>query len=461
VPSPIQVAVVGGGISGLSCAYRLHKLGHSVLLFEPRQTPGGVIGTIEHDGFRFETGPQSFLGTPMLVDLIRELNIDSELLQANPRAPRYVFARGKMHAIPMSPQAILTTSLLSVSSRYRLATEAFRKSRPADSEESVADFVRRKFGHEILEYLVAPFISGVYAGDPEMLSLKAAFPSLDEWERQYGSVIRGAMSSRKKQSGPRPGLYSFRNGLATLLNSLSRTLGDGLVSGAHVDSIEKNTANDGAGFTLRFSCGAQHEVATVPAVVVAAPAYIASHLLSALSPRAAQLLSGVSYAPVGVVATAYKRLQVANSLIGFGVLIPRKEGLRTLGTIWNSSLFPGCAPADSVLLTSFVGGATDTGIFDDDDEYIMSVVESETGKLLEISGAPVERRLWRHPKALPQYNLGHGHVVEGVREEIQKTPGIFLAGNYLEGPSIGQCVERANAAAAAASAYLQGGAKSN
>jgi oxygen-dependent protoporphyrinogen oxidase len=455
VPSPLQIAVIGGGISGLSCAYRLHKLGHSVLLFESGQTPGGVIATIEHNGFRFESGPQSFLGTPPLVDLIRELGIDGELLQANPRAPRYVYARGKMQAVPMSPPAILTSSLLSVSSRYRIATEAFRKSRPANSEESVADFVRRKFGHEILEYLVAPFISGVYAGDPEMLSLKAAFPSLDEWERQYGSVIRGAMSSRKSQPGPRPGLYSFREGLATLLNSLSHALGDGFVSGAHVDAIEKNSANDGSGFTLRFSRGAQHEVVSVPAVVVAAPAYVASQLLSAFSPRAAQLLSGVSYAPVGVVATAYKRQQVANSLIGFGVLFPRKEGLRTLGTVWNSSLFPGCAPADSVLLTSFVGGATDAAIFDNDDGHIMSIVESETGRILEISGPPVERHLWRHPKALPQYNLGHGHVVEGVREEIQKTPGIFLVGNYLEGPSIGQCVERANAAATAASAYLQ------
>ena len=455
MPSPIQVAVIGGGISGLSCAYRIQKLGHSVLLFESHENPGGVIGTIEHNGFRFESGPQSFLATPPVLELIRDLNIESELIQANPRAPRYVFARGQLHSVPMSPQAILTSSLLSISSRYRIATEPFRKTRPADSDESVADFVRRKFGHEILEYLVAPFVSGVYAGDPEMLSLKAAFPSLDQWEREHGSVIRGAMGARKSQAGPRPALCSFRSGLATLLQSMSRTLGAALVSGTRVDAIEKTSTSDGGGFTLRFSQGNQREMVTVPAVVVAAPAYVASHLLAAISPRAAQLLSGVSYAPVGVVATAYKRLQVANSLVGFGVLIPRKEGRRTLGTVWNSSLFPGCAPADSVLLTSFVGGATDTDIFTDDDDFIMSLVESEISRIFEISGPPVEHHLWRHPKALPQYNLGHGHIVESVREEINQTPGIFLAGNYLEGPSFGHCVERSNATAATASSYLQ------
>ncbi|HXW17846.1 MAG TPA: protoporphyrinogen oxidase, partial [Candidatus Acidoferrales bacterium] len=192
MPPPIQVAVIGAGISGLSCAHRLRQFGLSVIVLECHAHAGGVIGTIERNGFRFESGPQSFLGTRPAMELIRALGIEGEVLQANPRAPRYVFKQGRLCAVPMSPPALLASSLLSLSSRYRVLSEPFRRSSPSVVDESVAAFVRRKFGQEILEYLVAPFVSGVYAGDPEVLSLKSAFPSLDEWQRRHGSIIRGA-----------------------------------------------------------------------------------------------------------------------------------------------------------------------------------------------------------------------------------------------------------------------------
>lgn len=176
MPNNNSVAVIGGGISGLSCAWRLQKLGIPVTLLEGEEHAGGLIGTVKQNGFLFESGPQSFQATDILFDLIRQLGIEGELCEANPRAPRYVLRHGKMQKVPMSPQGILTSSLLSAGSRWKVVSEPLHRTRPPSEEESVAAFVRRKFGHEILEYLVSPFVSGVYAGDPEKLSLRAAFP---------------------------------------------------------------------------------------------------------------------------------------------------------------------------------------------------------------------------------------------------------------------------------------------
>jgi oxygen-dependent protoporphyrinogen oxidase len=449
-----QVVVIGGGISGLSCAYRLRQLGIPAILFEASDRPGGLMGTVEKDGFLFESGPQSFQATPLLAQLIRELNLESELCRANPRAPRYVLRHGRMQKIAMSPQALLAGSFLSPKSRWKLASEAFRHSKPPSEEESIANFVRRKFGHEILEYLVSPFVSGVYAGDPEKLSLKAAFPSLEEWERDYGSVIRGAMKSRKKsdraQSGP-PSLCSFRRGITTLPGALAASLGDNLKASVSVNSISRPSGHD---YDVRLETSAS--TVRAKAVVCAAPAYVASHIVRDFDGALADTLSGVAYASVVVYGAGYYAKQAVVSPDGFGVLIPRTEKHRTLGIVWNSSLFPGRAPDGQFAITSFLGGATDGAILEETDNEIAAVAEKDSATILGLSGSPVASALWRHPKALPQYNLGHGHIVGRIRDAERATPGLFFSGNYLEGPAIGKCVEHAFKTAEAVRDFLTG-----
>jgi protoporphyrinogen/coproporphyrinogen III oxidase len=454
-----KVAVIGAGISGLACAHRLHQLGLDVTVYESNSAAGGLIDSVQKDSLLFEAGPQSFQGTPLLLELIRELGLESQLQKADPRAPRYVLLHGRLRKVPMSPQALLTSTLLNPVSRWKIATEPFKKSQPPTEEESVAAFVRRKFGHEILEYLVAPFVSGVYAGDPEKLSLKAAFPTLDDWERQYGSVLRGAIKSRppKEQRTSAPPLCSFAHGVATLPRAMAAKLGDSLQYETRAVSVNFSAppSAGGAASEIRIVSNGQEFSAHAGAVVIATPAYAAAHLLESFSPQLAQTLSGIAYAPVAVVASTYYRQQVGDPLEGFGFLVPRGEKVRTLGTVWNSSLFPGRAHEGSVTITSFIGGATDPDIVQLHEENIAAIVTEENARILGITGPPVEVAVWKYPRALPQYNLGHGHIVETIRDAERASPGLFFTGNYLEGPAIGKCVETGFQTAEAVRKYLQ------
>jgi protoporphyrinogen/coproporphyrinogen III oxidase len=457
ISDPRQVIVVGGGISGLACAFRLQRLGVPVTLLEAADHVGGMVGTVEKDGLLLESGPQSFQGTDSILELIRQVAIESELLNADPRATRYVLMRGKLHEIPMSPQALLTSSLLTPGSRWKIASEPFRKTRPPSKEESVAEFVRRKFGHEILEYLVAPFVSGVYAGDPETLSLRAAFPTLEEWEREYGSVLRGAMKSRPtrdKRAGPPP-LCSFRRGVATLARALGEKLGTNLRTGSRVLAIHRTGEASASKYEIRVASGSSEETISARAIVVATPAYAAAHLASTLPSPLCHMLSGITYAPVAVVAAVYYARQIGRPTAGFGFLVPRSEKLHTLGTIWNSSLFTGRAHDGMVVMTSFAGGATEPEIVEKLEEEIAAIVQDENARVLQITGPPIASTVWRHPKALPQYNLGHGHIVEAIRDGERANPGLFIAGNYLEGPALGKCVDVGNQTAEAVRTYVE------
>jgi oxygen-dependent protoporphyrinogen oxidase len=352
---------------------------------------------------------------------------------------------------------MLGSTLLGVKSRWKIASEPLRRTKPPSEDESVANFVRRKFGHEILEYLVSPFVSGVYAGDPERLSLRAAFPSLDEWERQYGSVLRGAIKSQPEKGarkGPPP-LCSFKRGMDTLTRSLADKLNDSVSAGTRVISVELiEPAANAPKYEIRIMHGGIEDKITAGAVVLATPAHIASQLIASVSAPLAASLSSIAYAPVTVVAAGYFTRQTTNPINGFGFLVPRSEKLRTLGTVWNSALFPGRAPEGRIAITSFAGGATDAEIGEKPDSEIAAIVHAENAGILGITGPPVASAVWKHPKALPQYNLGHGHIVEAIRDAERTTPGLFFSANYLEGPSIGKCVEQAFAAAEAVGAHV-------
>jgi oxygen-dependent protoporphyrinogen oxidase len=448
------VIVVGGGISGLACAYHLRHAGIPALLLEAGSRPGGVIATEERDGFRFELGPQSFLTTEPLLGLIDALGLRDQLLHANPRAPRYILVGGRLVRAPLAPPSLLTTPLFSAATKWRLVTEPLRHSKPPADDESVAAFVRRKFGDELLDRLVAPFVSGVYAGDPERLSLRAAFPKLYEFEAKYGSVLRGAMKSRPAKGTPRAGLCSFRDGMEALPRAMAARLGDSLLLETTVVSLRHGKTNGKPWFEVDIARGNHRESLAASAVVVATSTTIAAEICDGLSDRFAPIFSQIEYAPVVVMSACYRREQLQRPADGFGFLVPRAEGLRVLGTVFNSSLFPGRTPEGMVCFTSFAGGATDPKFCELGDAEITETVCSEVARVLGITGKPVVTNLHRYERALPQYNLGHTEIVKSLDGLVGAVPGLFLAGNYLSGPSVGACVEQAFRTAEAARIYL-------
>jgi oxygen-dependent protoporphyrinogen oxidase len=443
--TPLTI-VVGAGISGLACAYALQKNGQNVLVLEAVSRPGGVIQSIEKDGYLLEQGPQSFSGTAGLYELCAELGLNEQLVEAPHGAPRFVLLSKKLVPLPMSPPAFLSSDLLSWKTKFAILTEVLRTSHPPEPDESIAAFTRRKFSTELLDRLVGPFVSGIYAGDPEQLSLRAAFPSIYEAEKSTGSLVRGMFRAAKtskvtvSQSQPRRrlSLLSFRSGNESLPKAIAEKLGSSLRCNVDVSDIGR-TEN---GFLVRSQKLGAPEGIACERLVVATPTTVAASLLEQLVPRAVPLRE-ITYAPVAVVSLGYRREQVRHSLNGFGFLAPRSSGIRTLGTVWNSSLFPERAPQVHVLLTSFVGGATDPSATDLSDDALSAMVHAELAPLLTISGEPVMQHVTLYTRAIPQYNLGHTERLQTIREAAKQLPGLWLTGNYWRGPAVGSCIEHA------------------
>ncbi|HKV24945.1 MAG TPA: protoporphyrinogen oxidase [Candidatus Acidoferrum sp.] len=468
----VQALVVGAGISGLVCAYSLRKAGLEVLLAESSSRPGGLIRSETRDGYLLELGPQSFSSTPQILALCRELEIADQLVSAPPRAPRYLLLRGKLQSAPLSPPAFFTTSLFGARTKWSVVRDLFGRSSPPVADESVADFIRRKFSAELLEKLVGPFISGIYAGDPEKLSLRAAFPQLCEAEKNSGSIIRGMLRAAKQSKAQseampaagststspekkRPSLQSFRDGNETLVRALAKNLGSALRTEAQVTGIRRTSSASEPLYEVTLSANGAKEIFTTDNLVLATPTQVSANLLGNISPATASSLSSIEYAPIAVVSLGYIKSSVGHSLDGFGFLIPRSEKLRTLGTVWNSSLFPGRAPEGHALLTSFIGGATDPEAPALPPAELSSRIHKEIAPFLRISQPPVFANVQAYSRALPQYNLGHSALLASLGRLRSDLRGVWLAGNYLRGPAIGACIEQALSIAAEISSRPQ------
>jgi oxygen-dependent protoporphyrinogen oxidase len=439
------VVIIGGGISGLAFAARLKQRGIPFYLFEKSDHFGGVIHTTEENGFLIEFGPQGVLLTQELRELAELSGLTADLLQANPRAPRFICKNGRLVPAPLSPPGLIKTPLLGAGAKWRLLTEPLRLSRPPDDDETIAAFTRRKFGESLLENLVGPFVSGIYAGDPEQLSLRAAFPQIHKWDEESGSVLRGMLKqgrSRKKDAPKRPTLYSLKRGIGSLLDSLGKFLGASAHTGVSVESVERVASSSLPAFRIHISGHYSADSLEASAVIIATDPAAAARLLASISRKFPSLLEPIPFAPVAVIAAGYRAAAVAHSLEGFGFLVPRKEELRILGTVFNSSLFPGRAPDGHVLLTSFAGGATNPELCTLPEERIAAAIHENLARILRISEPPVIQRVRVYPRALPQYNIGHTRTIAALEETCREFPGIFLAGNYLEGPSTGACVSR-------------------
>src|ERR1041385_1995984 len=447
-----SVAVIGGGITGLTAAFHMQERGIPVTVYEASGRVGGVIKSIEHGGYLAESGPNTILETsPKVANLVADLGLESRRLYSDPAAKnRYVVHDRKLVNMPSSPLGFVATPLLSTAAKLRLLVEPFIAPAPEIWEESVAQFAVRRFGREFLDHAIDALVSGVYAGDPERLSVPHAFPHLRRLEQRYGSLIKGqildarARARGREDAKPNAPKFSFDRGLQVLTDTLYRRISQNVRLFAPVVEI---TQTESCWVITTDECGIreQHRHSSV---LYAGTAFrlpqinlVSGRYVNALP------LTRIQYPPVASVVLGYRRDQVQNTLEGFGMLIPRREGFNILGTIFSSSLFPNRAPADHITLTSHLGGARSPESALRPESELFRLARADLRELLGVTGQPTFEHCTVFPKAIPQYEVGFGRFRTLMNEIENKAPGLFLAGHYRDGISLADSIVSAYAAA--------------
>ena len=464
---PFDALVLGGGISGLSTAYFLERQlragysgagpGPRVKIVEATDRGGGSLGTERVDGFLFERGPNGMLdNAPDTLELIRALGIDERLLPAASRsADRYLMRRGRLKAMPRGPGAFLFSRALSLRGLLGLLREPFRPRAENVADESIAEFGRRRLGQEVVDALLDPMVTGIYAGDVETLSMKSCFPRMARLEREHGSVIRGMIRGGKKKvsQGAKTSpfsatLQSFEGGLETLSGALCEELGESLEYERRAESV---SPCDG-GWRVVFDDGREEEAR---ALVLAVPACRAAKLFSGSQAGLGRELEMISYSSVAVVCLGYRAEDVTSDLDGYGFLVPASERLQTLGMIWTSSIFPGHAPSGHVSIRAMLGGSRSPAVLSKSDEQLVEILQRETGSAIGLQGEPVVQRIYRYEQAIPQYEIGHQALLERLEGHLDDFPGLFLTGNSYRGVSVNDCLAEGKRSAREVSGYLE------
>jgi oxygen-dependent protoporphyrinogen oxidase len=456
-----RIAIIGAGISGLATAHAIERLakerGHVVetVVLEKESRTGGKIWSIKDEGYLCEWGPNGFLDSkPMTLELCDRLGIRDQLTRSNDNArKRFIYSQGELHRLPENGPMFLKSNLISWRGKLRLAGELFVPPRRDAVDETLADFARRRLGPEALDKLIGPMVSGIFAGDPETMSLQSCFPRIRELEQEYGGLLRAMIKLAKKKkaerkagkevasaAGPGGVLTSFVGGIQSLTDATSARLAGTVRTGAAVVALRPH---DG-GWELELASG---EKLDAELVVSAAPAHTLGELLRPLDRDLAGLVDGIPYAAMNVICFGYARERVARDLDGFGYLIPRKEGRSTLGTLWDSSIFPQRAPEGHVLLRSMMGGATNPAARDFSDDEIMARTQADLRDIMGITAKPDFARVFRHPLAIPQYLSGHSRRLTAVNDRLKAHSGLFVTGNAFFGVGLNDCVHAANRAA--------------
>jgi oxygen-dependent protoporphyrinogen oxidase len=466
-----RVAIIGAGIAGLAAAHRLLERSTEtgepleLLIFEAGSRLGGIIKTEERDGFLLEQGPDSFITEkPQALELARRLGLESRLIQTNETHRRSFIVRGaRLIPVPVGFQLIAPTQfwpffnseIMSWSGKVRMALDLIlpRLKTNGTTDESLAQFIRRRLGREALERVAQPMVGGIYTADPEKLSLQATMPRFIELERKHGSVIRAlcketrAGDSNKVQSetqGARYSLFaSFDRGMQVLVDGLAAKLATtGIALRTRVTAIDLDRSS------MQWQVRSEHGPAiTVDAVCLAIPAYAAASLLTETDVLLAAGLKQIAYESTATVNLAYRRADIPHPLDGFGFVVPFVEKRSLIACTFSSEKFAGRAPHDSVLLRAFVGGALQKELVELEEAEMLSRVRGDLKDLLGIASAPLFSTVSRWPESMPQYEIGHLSRVSTIAERVAALPGLALAGNAYSGVGIPDCIRSGETAA--------------
>lgn len=470
-----RVVVIGGGIAGLASAHELLRRGPGLdlVLIEAEQRLGGNIRTSCEDGFTLEWGVNGFLNNvPETLELTEEIGLTPELLPSDQAAAkRFLFRGGRLWEIPLQPPAFFRSGLLSRRGRLRILGEPFARPRPA-GDETVFAFAARRIGPEAARIMVDAMVSGVYAGDSRVLSLKSTFPRMEEMERIHGGLVKALIARRREAKreratagagsagpagakssggpgGPAGALTSFSGGMEMLVTRLGERIGQERIRpGTAVLEVERGDTPAGVK-SVGVAIPAPYLVRTATGdfpcdhLVVAAPARHAARFLAPLDASLARELDGIAYAGLAVVALAWNEADLAAAPDGFGFLVPRGEGLRILGCLWDSSVFPRRAPAGRVLVRAMIGGAQDPEAAGLPDAELLAITRRDLQTSMGITATPRLVRIYRHPLGIPQYLVGHADRLARIDERLATLPGVALAGNSYRGVAVNNCAKEA------------------
>lgn len=459
--NPKPVAVIGAGITGLTAAFYLKRQGVPVIVYEAGDRVGGVIRSLRLDGYLAEFGPNTLLETsPKIGQLVRDAGLAGRRLDPAPRAEaRYLVRNRRPIAMPGSPLGFFATKLFSTRAKLALLREPFIPPRADGQEESIAQFVKRRLGQEFLDQAIDALVAGVYAGDPYRLSVPQAFPKLAQLEARYGSLLKGQVlgaRERKKRgeiAKDRAPKFSFDEGLEVLPQTLSESLNDSIRLNTSVTKVSRSAEV----WKLELRRDGKESVAEHSAVIFAGTAYRLAELgLEAEAPLDLTVFSEIRYPPVASVVLGFRREDVSHPCEGFGMLIPRIEGFKILGTIFSSSLFPNRAPAGHLTLSSYVGGERFPELASLPSSELCALTREDLRVLLGVRGKPTFQHTVLYPRAIPQYNVGYGRYRQTMSDIETKAPGFFLAGHYRDGVSLSDSIVSGCNAADRLAAFLAG-----
>ena len=430
-----KVAIIGSGISGLTAMHYLNKKGFSPTIFEKSSNIGGIIQTKTIDGFTIETGPNTILLSDKRTEqLFKELNLSIE--DASPESKkRYVVKKGKYEALPVSLYSFIKTPLFSFSTKFKIITEFLRRNKPSVNEESISQFINRRFGKEVLDYAINPFIAGTYAGDPDMLSIEHSFPKLYEIEKKYGSIIGGFFKDRNNKNyyKIKRRTISMSGGISKLTEKLAIGLSDSIFIQSQINDISK-TEN---GYTLKFMQKNKEKSFNCDNIICTIPTYSLKNITIHGKPvKDFQDLSKIDYPPVISVSLGFNSNDIAHDLLGFGALVPKCENMNILGVLFSSSLFKGRTPKNKSLITVFMGGSRHPEHIELNKNERLSFIYQDLQKYLGIKSQPIfhHETIWKN--SIPQYHLGYSHYKNIFNIVEKKLPGFYFAGNYVNGISI-------------------------
>jgi oxygen-dependent protoporphyrinogen oxidase len=447
----MDVAVIGGGVSGLTAAYDLAGRGHKVTVLERQAHAGGTAVSERLDGFLMEHGPSTMNAhVPVAGQISSELGLGAQQceLGADVRH-RYLVSGGKLAAIPMGPFGLLTAGYLSPVAKLRILADFLLPQRSDGKDETVMDFCSRRFGREFAERVIDPMVAGIYGGRASELSVSAIFPKLVALEQKYGSVSLGVMH-RRREGGKMPGsrLFSWRDGMATLPRTLAQRLAGNIRTGITVKRI--SPSYDGFNVDL----GSQGRL-QAKSVVVATQAHVAAQLICDIDPQGAAAAQGISSPPLALVFLGYPRRNVAHPLDGLGFLTSEAENRKVLGAQFCSTMFPGRAPEGQVAVSAYIGGSRAPHLARLPAPDLIRLARSEFRDLIGAAGEPTVARVRHWPVGLPQYGSGHQKLIEDLGTTDRRLNGLFLTGNYFAGPSVAVCLSIARKTALAVHRYLE------